>query len=318
MALLIAVRGWDGESWASRFCDLLPGHDVRRHPETTGDPADIRYLLAWKPEADLLRTLPNLEVIFSLGAGVDHLLAIPDLPDVPIVRIVDPDLTMRMSEWVALQVLFHHRKQRRYMAQQQQRQWESHDQPPASAVRIGILGLGVLGTDAARVLSRIGFQVAGWSRRPKTIEGVHSFSGPQGLKEMLARSDMLINLLPLTPETHGLIDHPLLSRLSTDGKRHPACEGPVFINAGRGGSQVESDIVRALDDGTLAACSLDVFEKEPLVTASPLWTHPKVVVTPHSAADSDPAALSRYVAERILAFEAGEGLDNVVDRASGY
>ena len=318
MALLIAVRGWDSESWTSRFSSLLPGHDIRCHPETTGDPADIRYLLAWKPDAALLASLTNLDVIFSLGAGVDHLLQCPDLPDVPIVRIVDPDLTMRMSEWVVLQVLMHHRKHRLYHAQQRQRVWQSHDQPAARAVRVGILGLGVLGTDAAEILSRLGFQVAGWSRSPKAIEGIRSYSGADGLQEMLARTDILVNLLPLTAETAGLIDYKLLASLSTDGRRHPQCDAPILINAGRGGSQVEADIVRALDDGTLAACSLDVFEQEPLPAPSPLWTHPKAVLTPHVAADSDPETLSRYVAARIRAFEAGEGLINVVDRAVGY
>ncbi|MEI2385373.1 glyoxylate/hydroxypyruvate reductase A [Breoghania sp. JC706] len=318
MALLIAVSGWDSESWTSRFEALLPGHDVRSHPETTGNPADIRYLLAWKPDGELLRSLTGLEVIFSLGAGVDHLLKHPDLPDVPIVRIVDPDLTMRMSEWVVLQVLLHHRKHRLYHAQQQQRLWKGHDQPAASAVRVGILGLGVLGADAATALARLGFQVAGWSRSPKAIPGIQSYSGTQGLEEMLQRTDILVNLLPLTGETTGLIDYKLLSRLSTDGRRHPNCDAPVLINAGRGGSQVETDIVRALDDGTLAACSLDVFEHEPLPAPAPLWTHPKAYVTPHIAADSDPESLSRYVAARIRAHEAGEGLINVVDRTAGY
>ncbi|PTW62693.1 glyoxylate/hydroxypyruvate reductase A [Breoghania corrubedonensis] len=318
MALLIAVHGWDSESWSSRFSNLLPGHDVRCHPETTGNPAEIRYLLAWKPDSDLLASLTNLEVIFSLGAGVDHLLQTPDLPDVPIVRIVDPDLTMRMSEWIVLQVLLHHRKHRTYHAQQHQRLWQPHDQPAASAVRVGIMGLGVLGRDAATHLSRLGFQVAGWSRSPKEIDGIRSFSGADGLDDMLKRTDILVNLLPLTQDTRGLIDYRLLSKLSTDGKRHPGCDAPVLVNAGRGASQVEADIVRALDDGTLAACSLDVFETEPLPAPSPLWTHPKVYATPHVAADSDPQTLSHYVAERIQAFEAGEGLINVVDRATGY
>ncbi|WP_319772511.1 glyoxylate/hydroxypyruvate reductase A [Breoghania sp.] len=318
MALLIAVNGWDSESWATRFSALLPDHDIRRHPETTGELSDIRYLLGWKTDPELVAALPNLEVIFSLGAGVDHLLKNPDLPDVPMVRIVDPDLTMRMSEWVILQVLLHHRKDRLYRAQQANHVWKGADVPSANAVRVGILGQGVLGADAARKLALLGYQVAGWSRTPKSVEGVVSFSGEDGLAAMLRRTDILVNLLPLTPATTGLIDFDLLSKLSSDGQRHPDCDAPILINAGRGASQVEDDILRALDDGTLAACSLDVFENEPLTATSPFWDHPRVSLTPHIAADSDPQALSIYVAERIRAYEAGEGLINVVDRTAGY
>lgn len=318
MALLVAVRGWEPAAWISRLSAALPDHDIRNYLDTFGNRTDIRYLVAWKVGPASLGPLPNLEVIFSLGAGVDHLLATPDLPDVPIVRVVDRDLTMRMSEWVVLQVLMHHRKQHLYEAQQKRRDWRPHDQPPARAVRVGILGLGVLGADVAEVLSRIGFQVAGWSRSPKSIEGIKSYSGPDGLDAMLARSDILVNLLPQTAETRGILNRSLFAKLSTDGGRHPLCDAPILINAGRGGAQVETDIVSALDDGTLFAASLDVFQQEPLAEASALWTHPKAIVTPHIAADSDPDALSAYVAAQIRAYEAGEGLTNVVDRTAGY
>lgn len=318
MALLIAVKGWEPQTWTRRLEALLPGHDVRRHPDQAGDLSQVKYLLAWKPPAELLTKLPDLEVIFSLGAGVDHLLGIPELPDVPVVRIVDPDLTMRMSEWVTLQVLIHHRRQRLYDAQQQQSLWKSHDQPAASAVRVGIMGLGVLGSDAAAVLSRLGFQVAGWSRSQKSLPGIETYSGTKGLDDFLARTDILVNLLPLTPQTAGILDYGLFSKLARDGAGHFGSEGPVLINAGRGGSQVEADIVRALDDGTLSACSLDVFESEPLPKSSPLWSHPKAIVSPHVAAESDPDALSAYVARQIVAYEKGEGLQNVVDRSTGY
>lgn len=318
MALLLALSGWDTGPWAARISAQLPDHDIRCHPETTGNPTEIRYLLAWKPPADLPASLPNLEAIFSLGAGVDHLLGLADLPDVPVVRIVDPDLTMRMTEWVVLQVLLHHRRHRLYAGQQKQRLWRGHAHPAASAVRVGVLGLGVLGADAASALARLGFQVAGWSRTPKQVDGVESFSGDAGLGAFLARTDILVNLLPLTPATTGLLDYGLLARLQTDGNAHPNATRPVLINAGRGGSQIEADILRALDTGVLSGCSLDVFEHEPLPAASPLWSHPAVCVTPHVAAESEPEALSRNVAAQIRAHEAGEGLRNVVDRAAGY
>ena len=205
------------------------------------DPNAIRYVMAWHPPPEALAGLPNLAVIFSLGAGVEHILSREALPDVPVVRIVSDDLTRRMTEWVTLQVLMHHRQQRRYDRLQRERRWHELRQPAASEVRVGIMGMGVLGKSAAEVLVKLGFQVAGWSRRPKTIAGVESFHGEAGLDAFLARTDILVVLLPLTPETRGLLSMPLFGKLARDG----ALGGPVLINAGRGGLQVEADIVRA-------------------------------------------------------------------------
>lgn len=314
MSLLIAVKGWNPAAWALRLARYLPEHEIRSWPDAVGDPADIRYALAWKAPAEVLAACPNLEVIFSLGAGVDHLLAQPGLPDVPMVRVVDPDLTARMTEWVALQVLLHHRQHLAYAAQQRESLWRDLEQPAARHVRVGLLGLGVLGAEAAKMLVRFGFDVAGWARGPKQIDGVVSYAGEGELDAFLARTDILVNLLPLTPETRGFIDYGLVSRLARDG----ALGGPVFINAGRGGSQVEADLVRALTDGTLKGASLDVFETEPLPSHSPLWKLENVVITPHVAADSDPEAISAYVAEQIRTFEAGGTLRNTVDKATGY
>ncbi|WP_186398676.1 glyoxylate/hydroxypyruvate reductase A [Stappia sp. P2PMeth1] len=314
MSLLIAVKGWNPAAWAARLGKHLPEHEVRSWPDAIGDPAAIRYALAWKAPAEALAACPNLEVIFSLGAGVDHLLAQPGLPDVPVVRVVDPDLTARMTEWVVLQVLLHHRQHLAYAAQQREGVWRDLEQPAARQVRVGLLGLGVLGADAAKALARLGFDVAGWARGPKRIDGVACYAGEGELDAFLARTDILVNLLPLTPETHGLVDYGLVSRLARDG----ALGGPVFINAGRGGSQVEADLVRALTDGTLKAASLDVFETEPLPASSPLWALENVVITPHVAAESDPEAISAYVAEQIRAYEAGGELRNLADKATGY
>ena len=314
MSLFIAVSGWNSQPWVDRLSTRLPGRAVKSHPASAGELASVRYALAWKPEPGLLARCPNLEVIFSLGAGVDHLLSDPQLPDVPLVRVVDPDLTARMSEWVTLQVLLHHRRQLTYLAQQKIKLWKDHEQAAASRVRVGILGLGVLGGEAASVLKRLGYDVAGWSRSRKQVDGVACFAGTSELTRFLARTDILVNLLPLTDETQHLVDHAFLSRLARDG----AIDGPVFINAGRGGSQVETDLVRALTDGTLAGASLDVFETEPLAATSPLWELENVVITPHVAADSDPEAISDYIVEQILAHEAGQPLSNLVDRSVGY
>jgi glyoxylate/hydroxypyruvate reductase A len=177
------------------------------------------------------------------------------------------------------------------------------------------MGYGELGQDAGEVLVRLGFRVAAWSRSPKLASaGVELFSGAEGLAPFLARTDILVALMPLTPETRGILDRRLFAGLAQGG----VLGAPVLINAGRGGLQVEADILAALDDGTLGAATLDVFNQEPLPADSPLWTHPNVTITPHNAADSDPDAISDYVAQQILAFEAGEPLANVVDRRRGY
>jgi glyoxylate/hydroxypyruvate reductase len=313
-AILLAVTTTNPQSWERRFRTLAPQRDLRVWPDRVGDLRDVAYACVWKHPAGLLEQCPNLKAIFSIGAGVDHVLGDPNLPDVPVVRIVDPDLTMRMGEYVVLHVLMHHRFQRLYDAQQRDRDWRDNRQPAASAVTVGIMGLGVLGRHAADLLRRIGFNVVGWSRTTKTVDGVASFCGAAGLDDFLAATDILVSLLPNTPETVGLIDLALLRKLKRDGP----LGGPFLINAGRGSAQVEADILTALDDGTLAGATLDVFESEPLPPASRLWAHPKVTVTPHNAAASAPSALVRNMLAQIERFEAGEPLANMADRRRGY
>jgi glyoxylate/hydroxypyruvate reductase A len=279
-----------------------------------GDPADIDYALVWMPEPGVLANLPALKAIFNLGAGVDHLLADPSLPKVPLARTVDPDMAMRMSEYVVFHVLLHHRQHLLYAAQQRRQQWQGHPQPAASEVRVGVMGLGSLGADAARKLSLLGFATAGWSRSEKSLAGIDCFHGTDGLKPFLNRTDILVVLLPATDRTKGIIDARLLSSLAQDG----VLGGPVLINAGRGALQVEADIEAALDSGTLKAASLDVFEEEPLPPSSPLWHHPNVVVTPHNAADSGALPLCRGILEQIRTFESSGILRHLVDRQRGY
>ncbi|MEA2946172.1 MAG: glyoxylate/hydroxypyruvate reductase [Alphaproteobacteria bacterium] len=313
-AILLAVTGLDASSWEARLRALAPGRDVRLWPEHLGDPVDIGYACAWHAPRGLLATLPNLKAIFSLGAGVDHLIADPALPDVAVVRIVDPVLTLRMTEYVVLHVLMHHRRQRLYDAQQRERLWHEHEQPPASAVAVGVMGLGALGCDAARALCRLGFSTAGWSRTPKTLSGIETFHGHDGLDRFLRRTEILVCVLPATPATHGILRLELLRKLKRDG----AAKGACLINVGRGALQVDTDILAALDEGSLAGATLDVFPTEPLPGSSPLWTHPRVTITPHSAAASDPRALVATVLRQIDRFEAGLPLEHVVDRARGY
>ena len=311
-AILLAVTGTDPQPWADRLRALAPQRDIRLWPDH--DPADIAYACAWHAPRALFARLPHLKVIFSLGAGVDHIFADPDLPDVPVVRIVDPDLTMRMTEYVVLHVLTYHRRQRLYDVQQRERVWHEHAQPPASAVAVGVMGLGVLGAAAAGALASLGFRVAGWSRTAKTPAGIECFHGEAGLEAFLRRSEIFVCLLPATPATHGILDLKLLRKLKRDG----AAGGAYLIKAARGALQVEADILSALDEGSLAGATLDVFAREPLPVTSPLWRHPKVTITPHNAAFSDPHALAAGVLRQIERFEAGLPLEHVIDRARGY
>lgn len=314
MTLLLATGGIDIEPWIAAFRACMPGRTIVA-PGENFDPEAVHYVAAWRHQPGSLANLPNLEAIFSLGAGVDHIFADPHLPRVPIVRVVDPDLRDRMSEWVVLHVLTHHRQQRMYDWQQHEKIWDDDAfQPAARDVRIGVMGLGVLGQDAAEKLARIGFDVAGWSRVSKTIATIECFAGDAERDIFLARTDILVALLPLTPQTRGILDRALFQKLARDGR----LGGPILLNAGRGGLQVEADILAALDDGTLKAATLDVFEIEPLPEASALWMHPRVTLTPHNAAISEPSAIARYIADAIEIFERTGRLANVVDPKRQY
>jgi glyoxylate/hydroxypyruvate reductase len=287
---------------------------VRAWPDI-GEPADIAYAAAWLPPANVLRDLSNLKVIFSLGAGVDAILEDTTLPaSVPIVRVNDSDLTMRMAEYIVLHVLMHHRQQRRLDANQRGKIWDSFPTHAASALSVGIMGLGVMGEMSALRLRDLGFQVAGWSRTRKSIPGVKSFAGSEEFDAFLARTDVLVSLLPATPETDGIIDRATLRKLSRKGP----FGAPYFINAGRGRQQVSDDILAALDAGELFGATLDVFATEPLPADHPFWTHPKVTVTPHCAADSEPEVICRYINAQIERHRRGESLQNLVDLQRGY
>jgi glyoxylate/hydroxypyruvate reductase A len=312
--ILLAIIGWDPKGWEQRFRVQAPQHDIRLWPERTGDPAEIKYACVWKPPRGLLAGFPNLKAIFSLGAGADDVMLDPQLPNVPVVRVVDSDLTMRMTEYVTLHVLMHHRRQRRYDAQQRIRMWHDHDQPAASEVAVGVMGLGQLGSHAALMLHRLGFRVAGWSRTPKSITGIETFHSTPGLQPFLRRTEILVCLLPATEITKGILNLALFSSLRRDG----ALQGAYLINAGRGALQIDADIIEALDQGLLAGATLDVFPTEPLGVTSPLWTHPKITVTPHNAAYSAPRTIVANMLRQIDRCDLGLTLDNVIDRQKGY
>jgi glyoxylate/hydroxypyruvate reductase A len=314
MSLVVNIVGWETDPWVEAFAAMLPGRDVAT-PENVSSPDKVLYAATWKHAPGSLSIYPNLRAVFSLGAGVDHVFRDPQLPDVPVVRVVDPDLRDRMSEWVLLHVLMHHRQQRMYDWQQGEKIWaDDRFQPAARDVRVGVMGMGILGRDAARKLALVGFDVAGWSRSRKQVDGVESFAGEQELDAFLARTDVLVVLLPLTPDTRGILDASLFAKLARDGR----LGGPVLLNAGRGGLQVEADILAALDEGVLRAATLDVFEEEPLPQDSRLWTHPQVTITPHNAAISEVNAVARCIVNGIEALERGEIPSGTVDRSRQY
>jgi glyoxylate/hydroxypyruvate reductase len=316
LALLIhgGTENWSANRWKARFDEVCADRRVLQLPGAKFDPSEIVYAAVWKPVPGELAAFPNLKVIFNLGAGVDALMADKTLPDVPLVRVAVDDLTDRMAEYVVLHVLMHHRQELYLRQSQRDKRWAPKYQWPASAVAVGILGLGVLGANAAEVLRRIGFRVVGWSRSEKRVDGIDCFHGLSQLDAFLGQTDIMVSLLPLTPDTRGILNRALFTQL----KRNGPLGAPVIINAGRGGLQNEADILACLDDGTISAASLDVFTQEPLPTDNPFWTHPKVVLTPHNAADTDPDEISKYVVRQIAHFEAGGALENVVDRKRGY
>lgn len=302
---------------AKALAGAFPGREVINMADAANagrDLSGIDYALVWKQDPKLFDRASDVKAIFSGGAGVDHILRVGGLPEhVPLVRFVDRSLTDRMSEWVVLQCLLHLRQMPAYARAQAKRHWEELAQPEARDVTVGVMGLGVLGQDAARKLKVMGFHVIGWSRSAKAIEGMQTFDG-SGLDDFLAQTDILVGLLPLTAETRGIYNKALFAKLRQGG----ALGKPVFVNAGRGGSQVEADILAALRGGVLGGASLDVFEAEPLSAESPLWAEPNVIVTPHAAAASDVTALMRHVEAQIARYESGLPLEHVVDRSLGY
>jgi glyoxylate/hydroxypyruvate reductase A len=295
--------------WRPHLATAFAERGIRYWPEP-GDVAAIEYALVWQPKPGLLASLPNLKLVASLAAGVDHILRDPALPaGVPIMRLVDPYMTQAMTEYVVLQVLRLHRRDIDYRAQQTAAEWREHGQKNASERTVGILGFGQLGQDAGRKLQAIGFDIAGWSRSPKEVPGFTTFAGAAGLDALLARSEILVSLLPSTAETEGILDAGLFARLP---------RGASLINAGRGRHLVEDDLLAALESGQLSAAALDVFREEPLPPSHPFWRHPRIIVTPHVAAETNPPTAVQIIAKAIGDFEAGLPVNNLVDLDRGY
>ncbi len=310
MAVLLCSRTVDPAPWRAAFRAQAPEIDFRVWPET-GPVEDIEFILTWLHPPGELRRYPRLKAVLTLGAGVEKLLLDPDLPPgIPIVRLVDRALTAGMSEYALLHVLRYHRQMPELEAMQRRAEWiDEVESPPAWERRVGLLGLGVLGGDAAAKLAALGFQVAGWSLSKKSISGVASYTGEEGLAKLLAWSQILVCLLPLTSSTRGIVNARTLALLP---------RGAFFINCARGGHVVESDLLAALDSGQIAHATLDVFAEEPLPPSHPFWRHPRVTVTPHNASLTWAPTAIEHILANMKRHAAGEPMSPLVDPKREY
>ncbi len=306
--LVIHVNSPRAEWWRERLQALLPELQCRLWDDA-GDPEDVVYAAVWRPPPGGLKRFPRLQAVFSIGAGVDHVFNDPALPAVPVIRLTGAALNQRMREYVALHVLHCHRRQNELEAAQQAGRWQQVITPPAGDCGVGVMGLGQLGGAAARTLHGLGFRVAGWSRSAHDLPGVDCFHGPDQRDAFLARTQMLVCLLPLTPATDGILDRELFDHLP---------RGAWVINAGRGEHLVEADLLAALADGQLGGAVLDVFRTEPLPPDHPFWRHPRITVTPHVASLIDPETGGRLLAAGIRRFMAGDHTTGVIDAARRY
>ena len=312
MTLLVRSGGAAAfAEWHASFAEFAPSLAVRAWTDPDVDPADVRYVMVWDPEPGRLASYPNLRLICSAAAGVDHILRDPALPThLPLVRVTTADTAQRMGDYVCWAVFSLMRRVPEILVEQVARGWDNgltgHSAPET---RVGVMGLGAMGARAAEMLAAVGFQTAGWSSRPKNISGVESFAGDAAFEAFLRRTDILVCLLPLTPATTGIIRAETIALLP---------KGACVVNAGRGGHVVDVDLLAALDSGHVSAAVLDVFDPEPLPKDHAYWAHPKVIVTPHVASFGSRRVRARHVAGVIAAFERGEALPGLYDPVRGY
>jgi len=308
---IIFISGTDKDSiWKRCLEDELPGAHVYVYPDCPLAKKDIDYAVVWNPPAGELATYPGLKAILSLGAGIDGIVSDPGLPkDVPIIRLVDRCLTQGMTEYVLYWVLHFHRRMGEYAEMMAARRWDDFFQADTAKTKVGVLGLGELGSDAAKALSALNFQVAGWSRSAKSIDGVTCLHDAAGFAEVLSGSSILICLLPLTPQTEGILNAAAFAELP---------RGAVVVNCARGGHLIDADLLSALDSGQLSAAVLDVFHSEPLPQEHPFWAHPKIHMTPHMASLTTPQSAVLFLAENIRRIERGVPALSRIDLGRGY
>jgi len=304
--LLHPPRTGAGE-WRAALAAALPEAAIGVWPD---GPCEPDYVLVWKPPADMFARVRPGKAIFNLGAGVEALLAAPMLPtDVPVIRLEDAGMAEQMGEYVALAVLRAYREADAYAAQQRAQRWQPRPRIAKSAFGVGVLGFGVLGRAVAGALAPFGFPLRGWSRERKRSPGVESFAGRAGLQPFLAASNVLVCVLPSTPETRGLLGGAALDALP---------RGAHLVNIARGDIVVDEDLIAALDRGHLASATLDVFREEPLPSGHPFWHHPRITLTPHVSAVTLVGESVAQVAGKIRRLERGKPVTGIVDRARGY
>ena len=304
--ILIATKAWDPKPWAERISESELVDKVHIWP-TDEDLSNVEALFVWKPmDSGVLERLPNLKWVSSLGAGVDHLVRDKQIPKhIPITRIVDPNLTRDMTNYCILGVMMYQRSMDQHRSNQQNAVW---DRLPYANLNVGVLGLGELGAHCAKHLALLGFNVSGFSRTPKAIDGVNCHSEDQ-MNDFLKPLDVLINLLPVTPQTESILNAELFNEMK---------KGSYLINVARGNHLVEQDLIENLDNYHLSGALLDVFREEPLPTDHPFWTHSKVKITPHVASVSDPNSVIKLLLENADRLIEGKELLNQIDKNAGY
>jgi glyoxylate/hydroxypyruvate reductase A len=309
MAILCRLHTAYGTALIDGIRAALPSEDVREWPEH-GNPDDIDICIVFRMEPGFLRPFRNLKLISATGAGFDHFLLDPDLPrHIPLVRIVDADFATRMADYVLCWVLFHHRDVAHFLAAQRAHRWDYKPMRSAHTVRVGVMGLGQMGTLTCERLAHLGYQVGAWSRTRHVIPGVTCHAGEAEFGAFLNKTEILVNLLPLTAQTAGI-----LCRATFNGMPR----GGVVISAARGGHLVEADLSEALDTGQLRAATIDAFPKEPLPAAHPFWDLPNLFITPHCSSTASLETIVTSFAENVRRFRSGHALLNRVDFAQGY
>ncbi|MBT0957466.1 glyoxylate/hydroxypyruvate reductase A [Alphaproteobacteria bacterium KMM 3653] len=308
-AVIYTPNAANTDAWVGRMRALLPDWSINALLEET-DPDAVQYAVVWKPQTGAMAQMKNLKAVVSIGAGIDHVLADPELPKhLPIIRTVGEDLTQFMREYVALHVLRHHRDRPQQAAAEARAEWSTVEVPPATRRKVGIMGLGNLGAAAAKTLAGLGFQTLGWTRTRREIDGVTCYAGAGEFDEFLAQSEILVNLLPLTDHTAGILSADLFAKLP---------KGACLINAARGQHLIEDDLLAALESGQIAQATLDVFTVEPLPEEHPFWAHPAITVTPHIASRIDAETGSRIIAANLAEYERSGAVADLADAKRGY
>lgn len=296
------------EAWQARLQPYLPG--IKLVPLTSEAGQKAIAVTVWKPPIGTIAKMPNLKGIISLGQGVDHIFRDKTIPhDLPVVRLVDPDMSVALGHWVCLAVLEKCRKANDYRALAERREFRPLPQADASALKIGIYGVGAIGAEVARQLVALGFDVTGYVSQERADDFISYRSGDKGLEAMLSEMDMHVCLMPLTDETKGFFNKAVFAKMKI---------GAYMINAGRGGHIIEDDLLAAINSGHLSGACLDVFDTEPLPDKHAFWGHPHITIWPHVAAQTNPQTASEQVANALLAFYQGTNPDNEVDKARGY